>query len=47
MFLQESHSGREGRVRGGETASVTAGLERATWAAGVGRASIGGPSGAS
>lgn len=45
MFLHELGSSREGQIRGREAVFITAGLERATWAAGVGRASMGGPSG--
>lgn len=45
MFLHELGSSREGQVRGRKAVFITAGLERATWAAGVGRASVGGPLG--
>lgn len=43
MFLHELGSSREGQVRGRKAVFITAGLERATWVSGIGRASMGGP----
>lgn len=45
MFLRELSSSWAGQLRGRDAVFITPGLEKATWAAGVGEASIGGPSG--
>lgn len=45
MFLHELGSSREGQVKGRQAVFTTAGLERATWAAGFGRTFMRGLSG--